>query len=100
MCSWWGGFEGVSVCEGTYYLPLSVRYALRCRFPFLGAENQPIGVVFRVVVWVRARFGGLMAGCECDKSPLVGGSGGGAPIMHVPLFLLPAYPCYWCGIGG
>ena len=51
--SWRGGFGGVSVCGGTYYLPLSVRYALRCRFPFLGVENQPLGVVL-----------GLWCGCE------------------------------------
>lgn len=58
---WWrcgvrlvrGGFGGVWVCGGTYYLPLSVRYALRCRFPFLGVENQPLGVVL-----------GLWCGCE------------------------------------
>lgn len=58
---WWrcgvrlvrGGFGGVSVCGGTYHLPLSVRYALRCRFPFLGVENQPLGVVL-----------GLWCGCE------------------------------------
>lgn len=48
-----GGFGGVWVCGGTYYLPLSVRYALRCRFPFLGIENQPLGVVL-----------GLWCGCE------------------------------------
>lgn len=47
------GFGGVSVCGGTYYLPLSVRYALWCRFPFLGVENQPLGVVL-----------GLWCGCE------------------------------------
>lgn len=59
---WWrcgvrlvrGGFGGVSVCGGTYYLPLSVRYALRCRFLFLGVENQPLGVVL-----------GLWCGCGC-----------------------------------
>ena len=58
---WWrcgvrlvrGGFGGVWACGGTYYLPLSVRYALRCRFPFLGVENQPLGVVL-----------GLWCGCE------------------------------------
>ena len=41
-------------------MPLSVRYALWCKFLFLGVENQPLGVVFRVVVWVRARFGVLV----------------------------------------
>lgn len=80
VCSWRGGFGGVSVCGGTYYLPLSVRYALWCRFLFLGVENQPLGVVFRVEVWVRARFGGLVTGCGCDKSPLMGGSGGVRPL--------------------
>lgn len=34
---------------------------------------------FRVVVWVRARFGGLVAGCGCDKLSLVGGLGG---VLH------------------
>lgn len=79
---------------------MSVRYALRCRFPFSRVENQPLGVVFGVAVWGRARFGGVVTGCGCDKSPLVGGSGGGAPIVRVSLFLLPVYLCYWCGIGG
>lgn len=26
--------------------------------------------------------------------------GGVAPIVYVPLFLLSAYSCSWCGIGG
>lgn len=51
-------------------------------------------------MWVRARFGGLVAGCGCDKLSLAGGLGGGvAPIVYVPLFLLSAYPCFWCGCG-
>lgn len=42
-----------------------------------------------------------MTGCGCDKSSLVGGLGGGvAPIVYVSLFLLSAYSCFWCGIGG
>lgn len=51
-------------------------------------------------MWVRARFGGLVAGCGCDKLSLVGGLGGVAPIVYVPLFLLSAYSCFWCGVGG
>jgi len=111
VCSWRGGFGGVSVCGGTYYLPLSVRYALWCRFLFLGVENQPLGVVFRVEVWVRARFGGLVTGCGCDKSPLMGGSGGGCahcvcasiPAVCVLLFLvwywwIVCVPPVFCGI--
>lgn len=108
--SWRGGFGGVSVCGGTYYLPLSVRYALWCRFLFLGVENQPLGVAFRVAVWVRARFGGLVTGCGCDKSSLAGGSGGGAhcvcasiPVVCVLLFLvwywwIACVPPVFCGI--
>lgn len=117
---WWrcgvrlvrGGFGGVSVCGGTYHLPLSVRYALWCRFLFLGVENQPLGVVFGVAVWVRARFGGLVAGCGCDKLSLVGGLGGGCcthcvcasiSVVCVPLFLvwcwwIACIPPAFCGI--
>ena len=88
---WWcgvvlvrGGFGGVSVCGGTYYFPLSVRYALWCKFLFLGVENQPVGVVFGAVVWVRARFGGVRAPLEVSLVTVCGW-------FAVGLLLIPAY---------
>lgn len=84
VCLWWDGFGGVSVCGGTYYLPLSVRYALWCRFLFLGVENQPLGVVFGVAVWVRARFGGLVALLEVSLVTV-------CRWFAVGLLLIPAY---------
>ena len=83
-------------------MPLSVRYALWCKFLFLGVENQPLGVVFRVVVWVRARFGGLMVGCGGGELPSVDGSWGGVIVPIVYSSMCPCCwgvgLCFWCGI--
>ena len=76
-------------------MPLSVRYALWCKFLFLGVENQSLGVVFRVVVWVRARFGGLVAWCRGIGLPSVGGLGGR---VIVPIVYSSMCPCCW-GVG-
>lgn len=56
-------------------MPLSVRYALWCKFLFLGVENQPVGVVFGV-----------------GELPSADGLGGK---VIVPVVL---YPCCW-GVG-
>ena len=47
-------------------------------------------------MWVRARFGGLVAGCGCDKLSLVGGLGG---VLH-PLCMCLYFCCLRTPVSG